>query len=279
MEPIARPTWSRLIPLYADYLRSGTLSPRTVELRLYHLGRIRRFLGIQPYHVTLEHLNAYTKGRDWAPNTRSVVRASISVFWKWAVDNEHLEKNPASKLMSIRVPAGKPKPASDEAVKDAYAIADNRVWLMVALGTRAGLRAMEIAQISTHDITRDEMGYTIRILGKGGKTRLVPIEDDFAAMLLDRPAGFIFPGRINGHISNAYVSRLVSKVLPPGVTCHKLRHRFATRAYRGSGHNLRAVQELLGHSSIATTQIYTGVSNDELRSAAISAKSDYDLSA
>lgn len=276
MEP-TRATWSHLIPLYTDYLTSGTLSPRTVELRLYHLGRIRRFLGIQPYHVTIEHLNAYTKDRDWAPNTRAVVRASMSVFFRFCVDNDYLDKNPAAKLMPIRVPAGKPKPASDDAVKDAYAIADSRVWLMVALGTRAGLRAMEIAQINTRDITRDEMGYTIRILGKGGKTRLVPIEDDLAGLLLDRPAGFIFPGRIDGHISNAYVSRLVSKVLPPGVTAHKLRHRFATRAYRGSGHNLRAVQELLGHSSIATTQIYTGVSNDELRSAALSAKSDYDL--
>lgn len=274
-----RATWSHLIPLYADYLRSGTLSPRTVELRLYHLGRIRRFLGVQPYHVTLEHLNAYTKDRDWAPNTRAVVRASMSVFFRWAVDNEHLLKNPAAKLMPIRVPGGKPKPASDDAVKDAYAVADNRTWLMVALGTRAGLRAMEIAQISTHDITQDELGYTIRIVGKGGKTRLVPIESDFAELLLDRQPGFIFPGRIDGHISAAYVSRLVSKVLPPGITAHKLRHRFATRAYRGSGHNLRAVQELLGHSSIATTQVYTGVGSDELRAAALSARSDYDLTA
>lgn len=272
-------TWSQLIPLYADYLKSGTLSPRTIELRLYHLGRIRRFLGIQPYHVTLDHLNSYTKDRDWAPNTRAVVRASMSVFFRWAVDNEHLEKNPAAKLMPIRVPAGKPKPASDEAVKDAYAIADPRTWLMVALGTRGGLRAMEIAQVHTKDLAHDEGGYSIRILGKGGKTRLVPVDDDLAEMVLNRPPGYVFPGRINGHISPAYVSRLVSKVLPPGVTCHKLRHRFATRAYRGSGHNLRAVQELLGHSSIATTQIYTGVDSDELRKAALSARSDYDLTA
>lgn len=278
MEP-TRATWSHLFPLYADYLKSGTLSPRTIELRLYHLGRIRRFLGVQPYHVTLEHLNAYTKNRDWAPNTRAVVRASMSVFFRWAVDNEHLVKNPAARLMPIRVPGGKPKPATDDAVKDAYAIADSRTWLMVALGTRAGLRAMEIAQISTHDLARDEGGYSIRILGKGGKTRLVPIDDDLAQMILNRTPGYVFPGRIDGHISPAYVSRLVSSVLPPGVTCHKLRHRFATRAYRGSGHNLRAVQELLGHSSIATTQVYTGVDSDELRKAALSAKSDYDLTA
>lgn len=278
MEP-TRATWSHLIPLYADYLRSGTLSPRTVELRLYHLGRIRRFLGVQPYHVTLEHLNAYTKGRDWAPNTRAVVRASMSVFFRFCVDNDYLEKNPASKLMPIRVPAGKPKPASDDAVKDAYAIADTRTWLMVALGTRGGLRAKEIAAVHTRDVTQEPGGYSLRILGKGGKTRLVPLDDDLAQMIVNRGSGFVFPGRIEGHISPAYVSRLVSKVLPPGVTCHKLRHRFATRAYRGSGSNLRAVQELLGHSSIATTQVYVGVDSDELRKAALSARSDYDLTA
>lgn len=278
MEP-SDATWSRLIPLYADYLRSGTLSPRTIELRLYHLGRIRRFLGVQPYHVTLEHLNAYTKDRDWAPNTRAVVRASMSVFFRWAVDNEYLVKNPAAKLMPIRVPAGKPKPATDDAVRDAYAIADPRTWLMVALGTRGGLRAMEIAAVNTRDVTRDEGGYSLRILGKGSKTRLVPLDDDMGEMILNRPEGYVFPGRIDGHISPAYVSRLVSKVLPPGVTCHKLRHRFATRAYRGSGHNLRAVQELLGHSSIQTTTVYTQVDSQELRAAALSARSDYDLTA
>lgn len=272
-------TWSYLVPRYAEFLGSGTLSPRTIELRLYHLGRLRRFLRVQPYHVTLEHLTAYSKDRDWAPNTKAVVRASISVFFRWAHDNEYLEKNPAAKLMSIRVPAGKPKPATDDAVKDAYAIADQRTWLMVALGTRAGLRAMEISAVHSKDITRDEGGYTIRIVGKGSKTRLVPIDDDLAEFLLRRPPGFIFPGRIEGHVSPAYVSRLVSKVLPPGVTCHKLRHRFATRAYRGSGHNLRAVQELLGHSSIQTTTVYTQVDSSELRMAALSAKSEYDLTA
>lgn len=270
MEP-SLATWSTLVPKYADFLASGTLSPRTVQLRLYHLGRIRRHLGVQPYHVTLEHLVAYSKGRDWAPNTRAVVRASMSVFFRWAHDNEYIPKNPAAKLPPVRVPGGKPKPASDDAVSSAFAVADDRTTIMVTLGVLAGLRAMEIAQVHTRDITQEPGGYSLRILGKGSKTRLVPLDTDLARLLLDRPAGYVFPGRINGHISPAYVSRLVSRVLPPGVTCHKLRHRFATRAYRGSGSNLRAVQELLGHSSIATTQVYVGVDSDELRRAALSA--------
>jgi integrase len=118
--------------------------------------------------------------------------------------------------------------------------------------------------------------YSLRIPGKGGKTRLVPLDVDLADMLLAKQ-GYAFPGKIDGHLSPAYVSRVVSKVLPDGVTAHKLRHRFATRAYRGSNSNLRAVQELLGHSSIATTQVYVSVDADELRQAALSARAEWDL--
>lgn len=270
MESI-EPTWDNLVPRYRQYLESGTLSPRTVELRLYHLDRIRRQVGVEPHEVTIEHLTGYFRDRDWSPNTRAVVRASMAVFFKWAIDNEYLTKNPASKLMSVRVPQGKPKPASDAALEQALSTADARVTLMVRLGERCGLRAMEIAAISTYDIEQDELGWTLRILGKGSKVRMVPLAEDFAQELLSRKPGYVFPGNDNGHVSPAYVSRLVSSVLPPGVTAHKLRHRFATRAYRGSGNNLRAVQELLGHSSIATTQTYAGIGNDQLRQAALSA--------
>lgn len=266
------PSWDHLVPRFREYLESGTLSPRTVDLRLYHLRRIRKFVGVKPGEVTIEHLTGYFAAHPkWSPNTKAVVRASMSVFWSWAVDNEHLLKNPASKLMSIRVPLGKPKPATDAAMEQAFATAKPDVLLMVRLGEKCGLRAMEIASANSENIEQDEYGYTLRILGKGSKTRFVPLSDDFAAELLARPRGFIFPGKIDGHLSPAYVSRLVSAVLPDGVTAHKLRHRFATKAYRGSGNNLRAVQELLGHSSVATTQSYAGIGNDQLRQAALSA--------
>jgi integrase/recombinase XerC len=272
MEPIEpSPSWDHLIPRYREYLESGTLSPRTVDLRLYHLNRIRKFADKKPGDVLLEDLTRYFQGRSWAPNTRAVVRASMSVFYKWAVDNEYLLKNPASKLMSVRVPAGKPKPASDAAMEQALGTAGPMVMLMVRLGEKCGLRAMEIAAINSRDIEQDELGYTLRVLGKGSKVRMIPLSEEFALELLARKAGFIFPGKIEGHLSPAYVSRLVSSVLPPGVTAHKLRHRFATKAYRGSSNNLRAVQELLGHSSIQTTTVYAGIGNDQLRQAALSA--------
>lgn len=80
----------------------------------------------------------------------------------------------------------------------------------------------------------------------------------------------MFPAQIDGHMSAGYVTKLISRALPDGVTAHMLRHRFATVAYSGQK-DLRAVQILLGHSSIATTQIYTEVPDDDLRLTAAAA--------
>jgi integrase len=260
------------MPAYQTHLRGKRRSPRTIELRTYQVERFFTATGLAPRDVKLSHLREWMDNPLWAPNTCQVVRSSLSGFFKFAKEEKILPKNPAKRLESPKVPAGKPKPASDEAVNSAIAKASPRVRLMIALGARAGLRAMEIAAVHAQDVEITEAGATLRVLGKGEKTRIVPIADDLAEMLISDEPGFLFPGRISGHVSAAYVSRLVSQTLPPGVTCHKLRHRFATRAYRNSGHNLRAVQELLGHASVATTQAYAGISGDELRQAALSAE-------
>lgn len=83
--------------------------------------------------------------------------------------------------------------------------------------------------------------------------------------------GYLFPGTDDGHLSPRWVGKLMARALPDHWTAHTLRHRFATRAYRGS-RNLRAVQLLLGHSSVATTERYTAVDDDEIRAAMMSAR-------
>ncbi|MEC4838196.1 tyrosine-type recombinase/integrase [Mycobacteroides chelonae] len=84
------------------------------------------------------------------------------------------------------------------------------------------------------------------------------------------PTGWLFPGNDNGHLSPRWVGTLCAKVMPEVWTMHKLRHRFATRAYRAT-RNIRAVQRLLGHASVATTQIYTAVDDHEMRAAVVGA--------
>lgn len=281
MQPMTTlPTWASLLPLYAEYLESAGRPRTTVNLRCGQIRRLASTLDVNPLEVTTELLVRFMRNDRWADNTRATWRASLSGFFRWAHGMGHLPANPALMLATVRVPHGQPKPASDAAVADALKFATPRVQLMVALGTRAGLRCMEIATLRREHITvektTDKKGktrklYALRIKGKGGKTRTIPVAKDLGKQLLAHPPGPIFPGRVNGMISPAYVSKLLSAVLPAGVTGHKLRHRFATRAYRNSGHNLRAVQQLLGHSSIATTQVYTEIDSHELRQAALSA--------
>lgn len=271
MDITATTSWAELMPAYLGHLRGKRRSPRTLQLREYQIRRFFMATGLAPAAVTIDDLRTYMDRPGWAAATCQVVRSSLSGFFGFLHDEEWLPTNPAKRLESPKIPSSKPKPASDDAVAAALASASPRVRLMIELGKDVGLRAMEIAQVNSRDVELTEDGAVLRILGKGSKTRFVPIGDDLAAQLMSDEPRFLFPGRIGGHVSPAYVSRLVSRTLPPGVTCHKLRHRFATRAYRGSGHNLRVVQELLGHASVATTQMYTAVDGAEMRQAALSA--------
>lgn len=170
----------------------------------------------------------------------------------------------------MRAAAPAPRPAPDAVWSAAMAGADPRVRLMLRLAAEAGLRRAEIARVHRRDLTRGAAGAELLVHGKGAKLRVVPLGDDLAVAIAAAD-GFLFPGDDEGgHLSPRWVGKLMAGALPDHWTAHTLRHRFATRAYRGS-RNLRAVQVLLGHSSGATTERYTAVDDDEIRAAAMAA--------
>ena len=133
---------------------------------------------------------------------------------------------------------------------------------MILLGAHAGLRRSEIAALHTQDYTN---GW-LHITGKGGHTRCIPAHHELLPHLEAKQTGYYFPGRFTGHRSSDNIAKKISRLLGPGRTPHQLRHWFATTVYAQS-HNLRAVQELLGHADISTTQRYIGVIDDDLTSA------------
>lgn len=143
---------------------------------------------------------------------------------------------------------------------------------MVRMARECGLRRGEIAQGHSDDLLPDLLGWTLLVHGKGGRERLVPVPDDLAALLRALPRGWFFPGNVNGHLSAAYVGKLLARLMPSGWTAHSLRHRFATDALDECG-NIRVVQELLGHAHVNTTEIYTAVDRTALF-AAVRAVSD-----
>lgn len=187
-------------------------------------------------------------------------------------------------LPVMRQPKAAPRPAPDDAWSAALAAADSRTTPMLRLAAEAGLRRAEVAQVHTSDAFIAGGRAQLAVHGKGGKQRLVPISSELAELIRRGGAGhtpemgahdwgtygWLFPDGEGGHLSAGWVGKLVARVLPDGYSMHQLRHRFASRAYRGT-RNLRAVQQLLGHQSIATTERYTAVDDDEIRAAAASA--------
>lgn len=142
---------------------------------------------------------------------------------------------------------------------------------MLRLGAEVGMRRGEVAQVHSRDIIVDLTGWSLIVHGKGNRERIVPLPDGVALELRALPTGYAFPGQDAGHLSPRWVGTVISRLLPPGVTMHKLRHRFATRTYESSNYDIRVVQELLGHSSVNTTQIYIAVPDDRLRNAVVRA--------
>lgn len=269
-ELICPPSWARILNDYLSWQHMARIPATTMKLRSYHLRRFAITAGLEPNEIGAEVLRDHIDNPDWAPGTSRSVRTTMRSFFGWALEEGVIQIDPSAKLPTIRVQAGKPRPASDDAVEAGQEAKDERVRLMVDLGSHVGLRCCEIAVVQSSDVYGLPGSYSLLVHGKGGKLRLVPVADTLAVVLLEM-CGYAFPGQIDGHLSAAYVSKLISRAMHGLSTAHPLRHRFATRALRASGGNLRVVQELLGHASVATTQIYTLIENDELRRAALAA--------
>lgn len=262
-------SWLDALAQFRGYQRSLGRPSSSIKLRDYHLRRFARAAGVAPFDVSLsmllEHLDP-----EWSQNTRRGVRTTLAAFYRWAYLVELTPRNIAERLPGVPFRPGTPRPLSDDALESGIRTADARGRLMIRLGASAGLRCCEIAAVATRDLLETPDGWVLLVRGKGDRSRVVPLSDAFAREILAWGPGYVFPGQVDGHLSAAYVSKLISRALPDGETAHMLRHRFATRALRAGG-NLRVVQELLGHASPATTQIYTAVSGGELRHAALAA--------
>ncbi|SDU50334.1 tyrosine-type recombinase/integrase [Gordonia westfalica] len=259
--------WSADIQDYESELIAGNLTAQTRALRVYHL---RRFAADHPLSplgtITRTDLIAWLAAHDWSAETRRSYRASLRRFFAWAHACGRVAVDPAATLPAIRPPRALPRPTPDVVLAAGLAGADERVRLMLELIDACGLRRGEVCRIHSRDVVPDLVGYSLRIQGKGGNVRIVPVPARLARQIIDA-AGWVFPGAIEGHLSPRRVGELVAEALPDGWTAHTLRHRFATRAYSVS-HDLRAVQELLGHAKPETTAIYTMIQPDRLRAVA-----------
>lgn len=261
--------WGHLIDRYREHLAAAGRPQTTIGLRTWQLDHLSRGLGIPLSEVTTERLIGFLAQQDWAPETRKSYRSAVRGFCAWAMKTGIITHDPAVDLPPVRVPRASARPCPEATYAAALGRADARGKLMLRLAAEAGLRRAEIARIHSRDLVHTATGPSLVVHGKGDHIRIVPITDSLAALILDA-GGWVFPSIRGKHLEPKTIGMMCSRLLGDHVTVHQLRHRFASRAYRGT-HNLRAVQELLGHSTLATTERYLDCSEDERRTAMLAA--------
>lgn len=262
--------WVRAIDAWTTHMRAAGMRPRTIAQRRYQIGHLAEAnLRRSPWSVRHADLIGWLDSQDWSPETRKSYRAALRSFYGWARQAGHTRRNPAAELPAVRVPRGAPRPTPERVLADAIARAPDRTRLILVLAAYAGLRRAEIAALRWDHIDGD----TIRVDGKGGHVRHVPIHPqvarELAACRARRDAGtfgtgwrytsqpdspFVFPGRYGRGATADAIGRAAARALGD-YSGHTLRHRFAGRAYAAT-RDLGVVQQLLGHASPTTTAVY-----------------------
>jgi integrase/recombinase XerC len=210
----------------------------------------------------------------WSLATRRTYYTALSRFYVWATDPRDLwlKLDPMRDVVAPAKPArGQPNPCTDHELADMLERSVEPYQLWIILAAYGGLRCIEVARLDRGDV--DDRSVRVR-LGKGDRPRTVPAHPLVWATVRDRSPGPLVrlrtgvraSGRYVSHRSNAYLHRELSM---PRMHLHRLRHWYATRALEACG-DPRVVQELLGHASLATTQIYTQVTQAR-RAAAVAA--------
>jgi integrase/recombinase XerC len=240
---------------------------------------------LTPDAVTLRDLRAYVSALHARGDARSSIarhRAALRRYFAWLRERGYLADDPAIRLSAPAPHQSLPHVVAREQLDalldadwgdDAWALRDRAV---AELLYGAGLRVSELCSLDLGSI--DAVQGTVRVVGKGSKERVVPLHDTAlaaaqrwrdegrASCVGERtPTGALFVNRRGARLGPRDVRRLLDARLARGhVHPHALRHTYATHLLEG-GADLRVVQELLGHESLTTTQLYTHVSKSRLQ--------------
>lgn len=257
--------WRIALLDFRTYLRSIGRSEQTVTVRLSQLARFARdHASLSPWEVTFDDLVQWVGGHRWAPEGRRAHRSALRLFYQWAYDTDRVTTDPTVKMPVVRRGTRTPRPVVDDDYALALVKADARQRLALRLAAELGLRSGEVVLVHSSDLLNRGGQWSLLVHGKGNKERIVPLTDSLLGALRARGPGWAFPGKVDGHMSSQYMSKIIGQLLPEGVSMHALRHRFATRAY-AVNRDVFAVQQLLGHASPSTTQAYVQVPDYDLR--------------
>ena len=286
-------TAALIIRKYQQNLKlEKSLSKNTLDAYMTDLDKLLNFLqseNIEISDVCLDDLERFSAGlHDIGIHPRSQARiiSGIKSFFHFLIMADYLEADPSELLEGPKIGLKLPEVLTVEEIDSIIAAIDlsknegqrNRAILETLYS--CGLRVSELTNLKLSDLYFDE-GF-IKVEGKGSKQRLVPISPraikEIKLYFTDRNRGkikkeyedYVFLARWGKNISRIMVFHLIKELaqtagITKNISPHTFRHSFATHLLEG-GANLRAIQCMLGHESIATTEIYTHIDRNMLRS-------------
>lgn len=283
---------SATVRRYLRYLKlERNYSANTIEAYrndIAHLERYMRQEGLTPESVTCAHLNHFAAtlheyGRG--PSSQARILSGVRSFFRYLLLEGYVEDDPSELLEWPTLGEHLPEVLTTEEIDRMEASIDLSKWegqrnkAIIETLFSCGLRVSELTTLKMSDLFTDDN--FIRIKGKGSKERLVPISakavKELKLWFLDRnlmkikpgEEDYVFLNRRGAHLTRTMVFIMIRRCaadagIEKNVSPHTLRHSFATALLKG-GADLRAIQEMLGHESISTTEIYTHVDMTTLR--------------
>jgi len=276
--------WEQTLSDYATHQRAARLSEKTIRNREECLRLVARVSRRGPDQVALDDLERCLArrhprtGQPLAAGTLQSERSYMQSFFTWLKKTKRRKDNPAKDLPKVKIPRRKPRPLRLDQIED---VLDCGIYTrtrdIILIAAFTGLRLGEVVKLRGEDV--DLRAMTIKSLRKGDldwegtlNAELLEIAQRYPRSGWWFPSPYTnekFPGG-GGHILMASASDRVSKAIRAAgisdhrITGHSIRHYAATEMIR-RGASIRAVQEFLGHASLATTQLYAEVTLDDMR--------------
>ncbi len=273
-----------LINDYIDYLKfERKLAKNTYLSYSENLKQLCLYFNAKSLlNLTKDDLRDYIYKLDKTPRTKAHYLTVINSFYNYLVISQRLEINPASSIKMPKQQQKLPKYLTEEEVERLLDIPcrkplDYRNKAMLEVLYATGTRISELTSLKLNQIDFNEG--IIRIMGKGKKERMVPLSDmaeeylqlylnNYRHFLIKTPTDYVFLNKDGQAISRVGFFKILKQLctnahIKKDVSPHTLRHSFATHLLN-HGANLRDIQELLGHENLATTEIYSHLTNKKL---------------
>lgn len=271
------PDYDRQVSLRAGFRRDQirrNLAGRTITERDRILDSLERYVApLASDEVTRQHIEAWLDSLTLTPRSRACYISTVHMFYRWAVEEGLRADDPTLRIRRPRLPRLVPRPISDDLLEKAIRNAGPRMRAWLALAAYQGFRCKEISQLRREDILDNRDPAVILVgEGKGGHQAVLPLNPEVltALRLAGLPKrGYVFTSTTGRRFQPRTVSIYGNRYLHDmGIdeTMHQLRHRFGTAVWAATK-DLRVTQELLRHSSPATTAGYAAFDQELAREA------------